>query len=141
MKVICIFAVLVSFVFGAAAQDAPSVKWAGSGQKSHVVEITNMLGKVDGMKCHKTPDLIVGRIVKRDFDEDEMTLVSFVLADARDKRFAINLNEDQVGGLGHFRNTYISEILSKGNRVQVTMFTCSGGGSGTFGYADRVKLL
>lgn len=141
MKAIYVFTLLGSFVVSALGQDIPNVKYAGSGQKRRVVEITNMLGDVPYMTCGKKPDLVIGKIVKRDFDEDEITVTSFVVADARDKRIPINLNEDQVGILGHHRNSIISELLGKGNRVQVTRFTCSGGGSGIFFYAERIKLL
>lgn len=141
MKAIYTFAVLFSVGTCAVAQDIPTVKYAGSGKNRRVVEITNMLGEVPYMECGRKPDLVIGKIVKRDFEEDEVTVSSFVVADTRDKRIPINLNEDQVGILGHSRNEIISELLSKGNRVQVTRFTCSGGGSGIFFYAGRVKLL
>jgi hypothetical protein len=137
---------LLAFAIETVAQDAPNVKYAGSGQKRRVVEITNMFGQIPEDFRHeygwcKKTRLVIGKVVKRDFDEDEVTITSFILADARDKRIAINFNQDQVGLLGHGQNVIISELLSKGNRVQVQTFTCSGGGSGLFIYAANIKLL
>ncbi len=123
------------------AQDAPTVKYSGAGKNRRVTEMSNMLGEVEYMECKRAARLVTGKIVKRDYEEDEFTIASFVVADARDKRFPINLNEATVGVLGHDRNGLISSLLTKGNRVQVWFHECSGGGSGIFFYANRIKVL
>jgi len=123
------------------AQDAPSVKYRGTGQNRQVVEMSNMLGDIEYMECKRTAKLVTGKIVKRDYEEDEITIASFIVADARDKRHPINVNEAKVGLLGHYRNDIVSSLLAKGNRVQVWTHQCTGGGSGIFIYADRVKVL
>lgn len=138
-----LFSVVFSLVLavGAFPQDAPTVKHSGVGKNRRVTEMSNMLGEVEYIECKRVARLITGKIVKRDYDEDEFTIASFIVADARDKRFPINLNEATVGMLGHDRNGLVSSLLTKGNKVQVRFHECSGGGSGIFFYADRIKVL
>jgi len=123
------------------AQIAPTVRYTGTGKYRRVAEMSNLLGVVEYMKCRRVSTPVVGRIVKRDFEEDEVTISRFVLADGRDERVPININDAQVGILGHRRNEIVSSLLSKGSKVQVWTARCSGGGSGIFTYAARIKVL
>lgn len=141
MKALLSLIFIVSFGFSVAAQEAPTVKYAGSGKDRRVVDVSNMLGEVEYMKCKRVARPVIGKIVKRDFEDDEVTITGFIVADVRDKRIPINVNNVQVGLLGRYTNAIIPELLSKGNRVQVWMHQCSGGGSGIFNYAERVKVL
>lgn len=141
MKALISLIFSVALVMSVSAQDAPIVEYVGKRVNRRVVEISNMLGQVQYMECKRVVTPVIGKIVKRDFEEDEVTIASFIVADARDKRIPINLNDAQVGLLGHYTNTVISELLARGNRVQVWMHQCSGGGSGIFDYAERVKVL
>lgn len=141
MKKPFVFAVSLILAASAAAQDAPKVKYSGSGVNRRVVDMSDMLGEVPYMECTRVSSPVIGKIVKRDFDEDEVTVASIVLADARDKRHSININDSKVGLLGHSLNEIVPTFLSKGRRVQVWTYKCTGGGSGIFIYADRIKAL
>lgn len=141
MKNLFILFLSLVLTVGTLAQDAPSAKHSGVGKNRRVTEMSNMLGEVEYMECERSARLVTGKIVKRDYEEDEFTIASFIVADARDKRFPVNLNAATVGLLGHDRNGLISSLLTKGKRVQVWFHECSGGGSGTFFYANRIKAL
>ena len=126
------------FVTMLIAQDAPSIKYGGNGSND-IVEMSNMKGKVPYMKCWKKPDIYIGTIVKHSYEEDEMTISSFILKLADDKRIAININQDQVDLLGHHSVSNVASVLSQGKKVKVWAYECTGGGSGTFVYVDRVQ--
>jgi hypothetical protein len=133
------FFVVFAFVLATnvIAQDngSPSAKFRGS----KIIEISNMLGDADGMDCRKLSKPIVGTILKRDFDENEVMVTVFVVRDARDNRKFINIDSTQMSGMGRQTASNLSSLLAKGSRVQVTAYECSGGGSGVFTYAERVK--
>lgn len=128
------------FVTTLSAQDGPSIKYGGKGG-DEVIDMWNMKGTVPYMECWKKPDVYVGTIVKRDYEEDEMTISSFILKRAGDKRIAININQDQIGLLGHYSVSNLASLLTQGKKVKVWSYECTGGGSGVFAYADRVQWV
>ena len=119
----------------------PVVKYGGAKNASRIIEMSNMLGDADGMTCSKIRRPFVGTIVKRDFDEEETMIVNITLRDARDERIPININGGQIWLLGRPAPKLLSSLLGKGKKVSVSAYECSGGGSGVFYYADRVKAL
>lgn len=140
MKTYLAFVFVIAVVANALAQEAPTVKYSSSGQNRSVIEISNMLGEVEYMECKRVARPITGTIVKRDFEDDEVTIASFILSDAKDRRIPININDAQVGLLGRETSGIVSSLLSKGNKIQVWTYQCSGGGSGIFTYAERIKV-
>ncbi|CAN5835313.1 hypothetical protein BH20ACI4_BH20ACI4_27110 [soil metagenome] len=141
MKIYLAFILVVALVANAFAQDAPSVKYSGMGKNRRVIEMSNMLGEVEYMECKRVTRPVTGTIVKRNFEDDEITIASFILSDARDKRIPINVNDAQVGLLGRETSSIVSSLLSKENKIQVWTYQCSGGGSGFFTYAERIRVL
>ncbi len=137
-KICVVFVLLVLFAGEMVAQiGQPVLKRKGN----KVIEISNMLGTVEGFECLRESRPIIGTVLKRSYDEEETTMVSFVLRDAKDNRHFINLNDDQVGLLGRTTHTIISSLIAKGSRLQVWTYDCNGGGSGIFTYASRIKVL
>lgn len=119
----------------------PIVKYGGAKNASRIIEMSNMLGDADGMTCSKIRRPFVGTVVKRDFDEDETMMVNITLRDAKDERIPVNINGGQIWLLGRPAPKLLSSLLGKGRNVSVWAYECSGGGSGVFYYADRVKAL
>jgi hypothetical protein len=132
---IVVFAFILAVNVVAQDNGSPSAKYRGS----KIVEISNMLGDADGMECKKLSRPIVGTILKRNFDEDEIMITVFVVRDAKDNRRFINIDSAQMGGMGRQTAGNLSSLLAKGSRVQVVAYECSGGGSGIFTYAEKVK--
>jgi hypothetical protein len=106
-----------------------------------VIEISNMLGDAGGMECLKETKPIIGTIVKRWFEDDEITLARVIIRDAKDKRKSINVDSEHLFLLGRTTNEILSDFLEKNKKVQVWYYDCRGGGSGVFPYANRVKAL
>jgi hypothetical protein len=119
----------------------PVVKYGGAGSASRIVEMSNMLGDADGMRCLKIRRPFIGTIVKRDFDDDETMIVNITLRDAKDERIPINIDDKQVWLLGRPAPKLLSSLLGKGRKVSVSAYECNGGGSGVFYYAAGVKAL
>ena len=141
MKIYFAFVFVIALTANVFAQDAPTVKYSGTTQNRRVVEMFNMLGEVEYMECKRVSRPIIGTIVKRNFEDDEFMIASFVISDAKDKRIPININDAQVGILGRETSSIVSSLLSKGNKIQVWTHQCSGGGSGVFTYAERIRVL
>jgi hypothetical protein len=141
MKIYLAFVFVITLAANVFAQDAPTVKYSGTKQNRRVIEMSNMLGEVEYMECKRVTRPVIGTIVKRNFEDDEVMIASFILSDAKDKRIPININDAQVGLLGRETSGIVSSLLSKGNKIQVWTYQCSGGGSGIFTYAERIKVL
>lgn len=136
MKIFLGLFLCLVFVWDISGQVLPQIKKNGN----RVIEVSNLLGSVEGMNCKKSGTL-TGSVIKRNFEDDEITLASFILRDKRDKRNPINLNNRQVALLGHYSNETVSTLLSMNARLKIFTFECSGGGSGVFTYADRIARL
>jgi hypothetical protein len=141
MKLFLFFALVFALAMNVVAQSEPTVQYAGKGKARRVIAMSNMLGDADGMKCSKLSRPFVGTIVKRVFDEDETMIVNVVLRDAKDERNFINIDGAQILGLGRTAPTLLSSLLGKGKKVSISAYECSGGGSGIFYYANRVKAF
>lgn len=107
---------------------------------SEVSEISNMTGDVK-MKCSLKTAPVDVEVAKRDFAEDEVTIIGLVLKDADDERYVVNVNADQLWILGRHQNRVMWDIFKKGNKLRVWINECSGGGSGLFLYLEKVKRL
>ena len=81
-KLLPIFVLM--FASAAFAQEPPKLKY---GQHKRIVEMSNLLGDVDGMKCTRITRPFVGTILKRDFGEDEIMMTGFIVRSSSDKRF------------------------------------------------------
>ncbi len=77
-----------------------------------------------------------GTVVKREFADNEVWLNGVVISDADDKRIFINIDEEQVAGLGSFMPRELSSLLTKGRRVKIWVYAC-----GRTLYAYRIKTL
>ncbi len=141
MKLYLTFVLVITFAINVAAQNnQPTVAYGGTGQARRVIEMSNMLGEVDGVECLRSRSY-TGTIVRRTFDEEETMITGITLRDARDNRIHLNINESHIWGLGRTAPSILSSLLARGRRVRIWTYECSGGGSGVFIYADRVRAL
>lgn len=106
-----------------------------------MVSISNLFGNIP-IGCSKQDRPLVGEVIKRQFDSDEMTIVGFVLRTNNDERFFINVDTDSLDELNRSMpnagRIWIGELLKQGNKVRVTTIVC---GSGSLEFADSVRLL
>ena len=136
---LCFGSVLLLLLVDSAHPQSANVKYGIGKNKKEVVEMSNMKGVVSDMECWHKPEVVIGVIMKRSYEEDEMTIASFILKSAGDKRKAININQEQIAGRYSVSN--LASLLTIGKKVKVWLYDCNGGGSGTFAYADRVKWV
>ena len=138
-KIIVSFGIIIFFFTICFAQKSanPIVKK----KSSRVIEISNMLGYAGGMKCLKENKPIIGTIVKRWFEDDEVTLAGIIVRNAKDKRKSVNIDSDHMFLLGRTTPEILSDFLEKDKKVQIWYFDCSGGGSGVFSYANKIKVI
>jgi len=71
----------------------PVPKYGGSRRNPRLIELSNMAGDSEG--CVKRGPYI-GTLVQRKFDDDQITLIGFVLRDSKDQRTFINLDDEQI---------------------------------------------
>lgn len=133
MKTLLLILAITFSAFGQ-TNKLPSAKYSGK----KPVSLSDMLGDGGGFKCKKSKTYS-GIVVKRNFDENETIITSFTLKDANDERIHLNLNEKQSWLLGKTAPVVISTILRKGKKVTVSSYSCTGGGSGVFRFADKIK--
>lgn len=122
-----IFLLLV-LAIGAAAQKE---------RMSELVDLTD--GKPCGAPANKfiTTETIVGKVVKRDFAENETILKGIVLADKKDQSYYVNIDADFLHEhqSGNFVDD-LSDVLTIGNWVRVKADMC-----GKIYLAVRVKTV
>lgn len=69
-------------------------------------------------------EILIGRIVKREFDDSETLLSGIVVADAKDRRTFINFDTEYVSAKGHSFPGELSDALLKGKNVKVWIYRC-----------------
>lgn len=73
----------------------PIAKIGGPLKNPRMIELSNMMGETNG--CVRYPQPIAGTIVRREFDDDEITIVGIVLREANDERTYINIDGCESG--------------------------------------------
>lgn len=113
-----------------------SAKYGGTKSNPRLIELSNLAGDSEG--CVKRGPY-VGKLVQRKFDDDEITLIGFVLRDSKDERTYINLDDEQIDRMLMVDRSYLSKFLAKGKQVKVWVYVC--GAAGRVLYADRIVAL
>lgn len=104
---------------------------------ARVVTMSDLASKhvcVDPTK-HTVP--VDGVIVKRNFDDNEMTLIGVVVREKDDQRYFVNIDSEYVAGKGRWVPSELSSILTKGRRVKIWVYGC--GAAGMMFWARTVK--
>lgn len=102
-----------------------------------MIELSNMAGDVS--ECAIAIKPYTGVIVKRVFDDDELTIIGIVLRDSKDERIYLNIDDDQISEMTRADLSNFSSFLSKGNRIKAWAYMC--GVSGGVLFASKVKAL
>lgn len=118
-RIVLILSLIFVLAFVALAQSSspPVAMYGGTRRNPRLIELSNMAADSEG--CVKRGPYI-GTLVQRKFDDDEITLIGFVLRDSKDQRT-------------------VSPFLAKGKRVKVWAYAC--GAAGRVLYADRIVAL
>ena len=134
-RIVLILALIFVLAIVALAQSStrPAAKYGGTARNPRLIELSNLAGDSEG--CLKRGPYI-GTLVQRKFDEDEITLIGFVLRDSKDQRTYINLDDEQIDRMLIVDRGYVSRFLAKGTRIKVWAFAC--GAAGRVLYADRI---
>ncbi len=69
-------------------------------------------------------EVYVGSIIKRQFDNNELTLNGFVLRAKDDTRTFINLDSDYIAGQAASATSDLSDFLTKGRHLKVWVYRC-----------------
>lgn len=105
--------------------------------KKGMYELSNLYSEKDG--CYKHEEPFQGTIVKREFAEDELTIIGLVLMDENDNRTYINIDSEQVKKLSRAAYSNLSSFLGKGKQMEIWVYGC--GASESVLIADKMKLL
>lgn len=108
-------------------------------QKSAGKTMSDLYNKDDSGACMALGKPFAGTVVKRNYADDEITLVGFVLREPGDERTFLNIDNEYVAGKGHFVPDELLEIIKVGKRVKVWVYEC--GASGRLMYLDKVQRL
>jgi hypothetical protein len=101
--------------------------------------LSDLYDKDSEAYCLELPQPIIGTIVSRKFDDEELTLIGFTIREKTDERTFVNIDTEYVSGKGRFVPTELSSILSKGKRVKIRVYGC--GAAGALFYLDKVQEL
>lgn len=108
-------------------------------QKRSGMTMSDLYDKHDSGACMALGKPFSGTVIKRNYADDEITLIGFVLREAGDTRTFLNIDHERVAGKGHFVPDQLLEILKVGVRVKVWVYGC--GASGRLMYLDKVQRL
>ncbi|HEX8131059.1 MAG TPA: hypothetical protein VF527_18300 [Pyrinomonadaceae bacterium] len=133
------FAVALVLLLGVSAAAQNSSKRGGVKKTSAKVELSSLYNTNDPGQCLELPQSIIGTIVSRKFDDDEVTLIGFTIREKNDERSFVNIDAEYVAGKGRFIPSQLSSILGKGKRVKIRLYGC--GAAGLTFFLDRVTAL
>jgi hypothetical protein len=117
--------------------NAPIAIFGGTQRNARMIALSNMAGDMEDCDRQRTP--YVGTIVKRQFDEDEVTIIGIVIREPNDTRAFINLDIEQLDRLPLSDRAHLSSFLGMRKRVKVWTYSC--GAAGRVLYAYRIKAL
>lgn len=135
-SLILVLILAVTLVALAQSSARPNARYGGTRGNPRLIEFSHLAGSSDG--CVKRGPFI-GTLVQRKFDDDEITLIGFVVRDAKDQRTYINLDDEQIDRMLMVDRDYLSSFLAKGKRLKVWAYAC--GAAGRVLYADRIVAL
>ncbi len=108
-------------------------------QKRAGKTMSDLYNKDDSGACIPLGKPFSGTVVKRNYAENEITLVGFVLREPGDERSFLNVDYEYVAGKGRFIPAELLEVIKVGNRIKVWVYGC--GASGRLMYLDKVQKL
>ncbi len=119
----------------------PTPVYSTAEKGRHLIGISNLYGETS-VHCGIDLSPVVGTIVRRDFESDQMTVMGFVLRLANDERIFVNLSWDNLNDWNKQQSKIglisIRELLTLGNYVRVTTVTC---GRGSITFADSINKI
>jgi len=117
-----------------AQYDGPGPRLQQQGAK--VVSISRL---TDGAGCH--PDTVQGRVIKRNFARNGMTLENVIIESADGSRALINIDDEQINkALPSAQGVIVQglqSLLKEGNWVVLRAFYC--GAAGRVAVLDSVR--
>lgn len=119
-----------------AAGRPPVAEYAGRPNNPRLVEMWNMAGAERAEGCFRGGP-VVGTIVKREFADDEMTIVGIVVRDSSDERSYFNIESDRITRMSMVSQGHYGSLVARGRQVMVWAYAC--GAAGRVWVADRIK--
>ena len=123
----CIFplVLILLFSFTVSAQTKQKRKLSHPSKNTILFEVLKNLAdeNVCGAKADSS-ETYVGKVLKRNFAEDELRLNGFVLLVAGDKHIYINLDEEHISGLAASASSDLTDWLIKDRKLKVFVYHC-----------------
>ncbi len=104
-----------------------------------MVEMSDLTSDEICFEPDKSSQPYVGTIVKRRFDDDEITLAGIILREANDERYFINIDTEYVSNKGRFIPRELSSILTLNRKVKIWVYGC--GASGSMLFISKVQAF
>jgi len=135
MKLLTVF-LLLFFAANTILAQSKKVEKAAKPKPS----MADLYNKDDGGACYPLkPPTLSGTVVKRQYDEDEITLIGFVLKEPGDDRTFVNVDHEYVGKKGRFVPEELLQFVKPGNRVKIWVYGC--GASGRLLMLEKIQIL
>jgi hypothetical protein len=135
--VVSLYLLLCLPLVASAASTTPTYKLDTRGKQ--VVELSNL---TDGTECH--PDRLVGKVVKRHYDEDRATKINGVTIQyANGSREFLNIDEYSILDEGMSMTLLdliyegLDTLLKVGNKVRIGFYRCGAAGRTLFVHSIR----
>jgi len=118
-----IFFAILFFPISAIAQQVPEVKYDRNGVMVEVGNISDVQG------CFPVDKPYTGTIVRKFYEEDELTVAGIILSDSRGERIGLNMDSDRLREMSMAdMSNFFGEFIRNGKRVMVWTYACGAGG-------------
>lgn len=106
----------------------PITKYREVNGSQELRSVTQMLGKesLDACSPHGIP--VIGRVVRREFLDDGVTLIRVVLSNAADVRTSIEIDEEHLAKMGAADTEYFRKFFKLGDQMSISVYLCGAGG-------------
>ncbi len=143
--------ILMLTVSGLAQNKKSSAKGNVPKQKADTVQLSNLSRSASELEESAGSNLAcggvstyTGTVLKREFDENEVMLIGFVIREASDVRTFVNIDVEQVTSSDGLLGRKLSLILGKGKKVKIWAIGCENGNSAALAkslFLNKVKTL
>jgi len=147
------FGIIIAFVFviSSTAQTRQSVPKKPVQPADRTVELSNLSRDANNLETSAGSNLscggvstLTGRIIKREFDDNDVRLIGFVIREASDVRTFVNIDADHIAESDGLLPRQLSLILGKNKKVTIWAIRCENGNSASVPrslFLNKVKAL
>lgn len=141
IKIYFIFTLVLVFAASAIAQTSKTTTKRSKQQKTEMIEMSDLSSDdVCGVdQPYKPLKPYVGKIIKRKFKDDQITLEGIILREDNDERHFINIDTEHLSGKLPYFSRELSSILTLNRRVKIWVNMC--GEQMTFLFIRKVQAF